>query len=261
MYPELFHLGPFTAYSYGLFIVFGLIFSYLYLKKEWRKIGLNSDDVTEVFLWSIFGVVLGGKIFFFFENPQYYSNHAGDFFRGFGNGFVFYGSFLVTIPILIWIFRKKKLNIWEQLDNMAICGAIVHAFGKIGCFMAGCCYGKTCDKSWYSIKFTDPHSIAQPLGQYLYATQIWDFLIVAVILAIMVLIKARKQFHSQLFLIYSILYGVGRYFTEIYRGDDARGFLFNGSLSHSQLIAIIIVLFSLSLYIYKVRRLRMKLAL
>ncbi len=253
MHPELFHIGHLTIYSYGFMIVAGIAIAYFYLKQEWGKIGLTSELVSSFFLYSIAGVFIGGKIFYFLERPAVFAENPGLFFKNIGNGFVFYGSFLVTIPVLIAFFKKHQLNVWEQFDRVAIGGAVVHGFGKIGCYLAGCCYGLPCGDAWYATTFSDAKTAALPLNQPVYATQLWDATIIGLILLVMLFLKKRKSFNGQLFLVYAIFYAIGRFFTERFRGDEERGFLFDGLLSHSQFLAIIIMLCAGTLYYYRNR--------
>jgi phosphatidylglycerol:prolipoprotein diacylglycerol transferase len=255
LFPELFHIGSFTIYSYGFFILLGVIVAYIFFWKNSRKYGLSSDKVSEMFLWCVVGVFGGGKLFFFFEDPVHYWSDPGDFFDNFGSGFVFYGSFIATVPILIWWFKKNKLPVWEMFDLIGIGGAFVHAFGKIGCFMAGCCHGKVCPKG-SGVVFNNPKTSAEPIGVELYPVQLWDAGIIFLAIVCMLWLKKRKQFAGQLFLVYGLWYAVGRYITEYYRGDVERGFLFNGALSHSQFLAIIVFLVCLVVYIWRYRYVR-----
>lgn len=258
MHPEIFHIGSFTVYAYGTFIFAGALMAYIFIRKEWSKVGIGVEVVNEFFLYSIAAVFIGGKLFLFFERPDFYIHNMDSFFSSFGKGFVFYGSLLVCIPVLLCFFKSKKLDPAAQMDLIAICGALLHGIGKIGCFMAGCCYGKVAENAWYTFKFTDPRSAAQPLNEYLYATQLWDSVMIFGILFFMLYVRRRKQFHGQLFLLYAILYATGRYFTEIYRGDEVRGFVFNNALSHSQFISILIVIASSIIYIYRFNRYKIK---
>ncbi|MBL7811729.1 MAG: prolipoprotein diacylglyceryl transferase [Bacteroidetes bacterium] len=238
MHPELFHLGGITIYSYGFCILLGVVAAWFFLNHYGRPYGLNSDRVSELMLWCIVGVFGGGKLFFFFENPGRYIAHPSEFFSDIGSGFVFYGSFLCTVPILIWWFRRRKLPVWDMFDLAGIAGALVHGFGKIGCFMAGCCHGKVCSSGGWAVTFTDPATRAEPRGLPLYPTQLWDAAIIFFTIAVMWYLLNRKQFAGQLFLLYGLVYAVGRFFTEKYRGDEERGFVLNGLLSHSQAIAL-----------------------
>jgi len=250
LYPELFHIGSLTIYSYGFFILIGVIVAYFFVKKNAGVYQLNSEKVSELFLWCIAGVFGGGKLFFFFEKPGYYASHFSEFLTDLGSGFVFYGSFLTTIPILIWWFRKNKLPVWDMFDLVGIGGAFVHAFGKIGCFMAGCCHGKVCHNSW-GVIFSDPKSHAEPLNTALYPVQLWDSAIIFLAIICMLYLKKRKHFSGQLFLIYGLWYALGRFITENYRGDEERGYLFNGALSHSQFIAILVFVSCAIIYFWR----------
>jgi len=247
MYPELFHIGSLTIYSYGFFIILGVILSFLYLYKHKQEFGLSVDKISEFFLYCFGSVFVGGKLFYFLERPVYYIKNINEFFKDFGQGFVFYGSFLLTIPVLIWWFRRNKIPVLYAFDFTAVCGALVHGFGKIGCFMAGCCHGIQCDSKW-GVVFTDPHSVAFPLNVTVYPVQLWDASVILLIAVFLILFRSKKQFEGQLFLIYAMVYSVSRFFTEYYRGDDSRGFVLKNQLSYGQFVAIIVILVSVFFY-------------
>jgi len=255
MYPELFKIGSLTVHSYGLMILIGVICAWFYMKSQTRILGLDADLVSELLLWCFAGVFVGGKIFFYLEDPAKYLDNPSKMLDGLGSGFVFYGSFLTTIPILIWWFRKHKLPVWHMFDLVGIAGAFVHGFGKIGCFFAGCCHGRVCHNAW-GISFTHPKTHAEPMNTPLYPTQLWDAAMIFTIIALMIWLKKRRTFEGQLFLVYGLLYAVGRFFTEKYRGDEERGFVFNGLLSHSQAIALGVFLVFGAVYAYRFRQTR-----
>lgn len=253
MHPEFFRIGSVTVYSYGFMILVGVIFAWLFMMRRMKGLGHNSETVSELFLWCFAGVFVGGKIFFYLESPATYIKEPGRMLQSFGNGFVFYGSFLVTVPILVWWFRKKQLPVWPMFDLVGIAGALVHGFGKIGCLMAGCCHGRVCESGW-GITFSDPKSSAEPLDTPLYPTQIWDAAIIFLAVAWMFWLEKRRKFYGQMFLTYGLVYAVGRFLTESYRGDEERGFVLNGLLSHSQAIALLVFSVCLAIYIYRYRR-------
>lgn len=229
-----------TLYSYGFFILLGIVAAYLHMYYRRKEFRLDTDRISGIFIWAFIGVFVGGKLFFYFEDPGRYLENPGAMFHDIGKGFVFYGSFLVAIPVLVWRFRKMGLPVLPMMDVIAISGALVHGFGKLGCLMSGCCHGKVCASGW-GITFTHPASSAEPLNTALYPTQIYDALMIFAIVAVMWWYYDRKGFHGQLILIYAIVYGVGRTITEIYRGDEARGYIIDGVLTHSQFIALFIL--------------------
>lgn len=228
-------------------IMIGVLVAFFVLYKNRGELGLDLDGISELFLYCFLGVFVGGKIFFFLEKPNYYASHMGEFFENLGRGFVFYGSFLFTVALLVWWFRKRNIPVAKGFDWVGIGGAFVHAFGKIGCFLSGCCHGVACDSS-YGVVYTHAQSSAEPLGVPLYPVQLWDSAIIFACLALMFWARKRQRFDGQLFLIYGLIYAVGRFFTEMYRGDEARGYIIDKWLTHSQGIAFVVFIALAILY-------------
>ena len=129
----------------------------------------------------------------------------------------------------------------EMLYIMAITTGIVHIFGRMGCFMAGCCHGIPWEGP-LAVIFTDPVCLARPLNVPLHPTQLYSFSMILLITSISFLLKQKKQFHGQVFISYLILYSIGRAIIEVYRGDENRGYIIENYVSHSQLFALIFIL-------------------
>jgi phosphatidylglycerol:prolipoprotein diacylglycerol transferase len=227
-------------YAYGFFIALGALVAFYVTYKKSKKFGIDLDQLSGLFLWVILAAFVGGKLFYYFEDWSTYSSNPAKMLKFTKGGFVFYGSLIFAVPtIIIWL-KKNKINVRAFLDNLAFAGPIVHSFGRIGCFMAGCCHGKVCHTK-LGVIFDHPLSLAKPAGVPLYPTQLFDIGVNLIILLTVFLLEKKKKFDGQLFLIYLMMYGVGRTIVEIYRGDDARGFIFGGLLSHSQFIAILVI--------------------
>ena len=234
-------------------IALGILSSWIYGVKASKKFGVSRDTITDMFVWIMVSAFIGGKVLFYFENPSYYFSSWENMTKNIGNGFVFYGSMLFVIPTLWWFFRRKKIPAFKMLDVIAIGGAITHAFGRMGCFMAGCCHGVETD-SFLGVVFSDPLCRAHPKGVPLHPTQLYSVFMLLIILVVLFIVKRRKKFDGQLFPIYLMMYAVGRAIIEMYRGDEARGYLFNGALSHSQFISIFIFAGAIWLYRYLQRK-------
>ena len=246
MHPVLFEIGDLKIYSYGLFIALGAIGGVAYMAIRGKKeLGLTFDQANSLFLYIFIAAFVGGKVFLFFEDPSYYAHEPGKLLTG--QGFVFYGSFLFAVPTMLWFFRKKKLPTFQMLDIMAVTTCIVHIFGRLGCFMAGCCYGKVTD-GFLQVTFTDAACKAKPLGEPLHPTQLYEASFILLVLVFLLLLRDRKKFHGQLFLSYLALYAVGRFSLEYFRGDIGRGFVVNDILSHSQFIALIVLVVVVMIY-------------
>ena len=246
MHPVLFEIGSITIYTYGFFIALGALLGFSYMAWQGNKLfGLTFDQSNSLFILLVLAGVIGGKLFLIFEDPSFYLTNPKKLASG--SGFVFYGSFLLAIPTLLWFFKKNKVPTLPMLDVMAVVTCIVHGFGRIGCFMAGCCYGKP-TTSMLGVIFIDPTCQAEPLNTPLHPTQLYEAGFIFIILTMLLIFKNRKQFDGQFFLVYLIAYAMGRGVLEFFRGDLERGFVINGILSNSQLISLIIV--SIALYFY-----------
>ncbi|MBS1486798.1 MAG: prolipoprotein diacylglyceryl transferase [Bacteroidetes bacterium] len=247
MHPVLFKIGSLTIYTYGFFIALGAVLGGLFLWRQGKKqYRLTFDQANSLFLLLIIGGVVGGKVFLIFESPRYYFSHPAELFSQ--NGFVFYGSLLTDIPLMLWFFRKNKLPILGMLDIMAAVTCIVHGLGRIGCFNAGCCYGKP-TTSWAGVIFTDTVCQAQPLNTPLHPTQLYEAILIFSILLIVLFIHRNKTFNGQAFLSYLILYAAGRAVIEQFRGDTQRGFVIENVLSISQFISILLIGIAIFFYV------------
>jgi phosphatidylglycerol:prolipoprotein diacylglycerol transferase len=204
----------------------------------------------------IIASVVGGKFFVIFEKPGLYLSEPSLLMKEFRNGFVFYGSLLFAIPTMLVFFKLNKLPALGMLDILAVTTCIVHGFGRIGCFMAGCCYGTT-HEGLFSVTFTNPACVAEPLNTPLHPTQLYSSLTIFMILAVILIVKRSKQFDGQLFMLYLMLYAAARSVLELFRGDLARGYLIDNVLSNSQFISIIVFLAGLFAYIWLRRRARL----
>ena len=238
-----------VIYSYGAMIFLGAILASIYLITQLKKrFDLKVDDSLNLVIGIILSAIVGGKAFLFFEDPSYFSSNPSALFSN--SGFVFYGSLVFALTVVYLFIRKYKLSLWPLLDIIAITTLIVHMFGRIGCFLAGCCHGIPYD-GIFSVVFSDPECVAMPLNTPLHPTQLYSALTLLIILLFLLFVKKIQKFDGQIFLLYLMLYAFGRSIIEEFRGDEARGFVFDGFLSHSQLIAL--VLFLVALYFYIVR--------
>ena len=246
MHPELFNFSlPFythnvTVYTYAFCIVIGTLLASLYTK--WRaKKELEIIQLPNTFFYIIFiAGFIGGKLFFYFERPLHFWNNPKLILDNFSGGFVFYGSFITTIPIVIWYLKKRKISVLPMLDILAITTIIVHSIGRIGCFNAGCCYGSPTN-SLFGVVFPTSNNVA------VHPTQLYEATTLILLAIVLLYIKKHQQFKGQLFLLYIGMYAISRAILELFRGDK-RGFIIEEILSHSQFIALLILLTSLFFY-------------
>ncbi len=235
-----------TIYAYGALILIGVICAFLFLRKHaFKEFGLSEDDSQALLMGLIIMSVLGGKFFLIFENPSFYLSNPGALFSN--SGFVFYGSLIFSMSFIYWFIKKHTLPAWQFMDLIAFTTVIVHFFGRLGCFFAGCCHGTESQGPLFVI-FTDPASQATPLNTPLHPTQLYSASMLMGIFLVLNWVKKRQSFAGQLFLLYLILYATGRSIIEEFRGDEARGFLLEDWYSNSQFISTLIITFALLMY-------------
>lgn len=246
MHPVLFSVGPFTLHTYGFFISFGALLCFWYLYRQSRmRYNLTSEQINNIFLIIIAASVVGGKLFMIFESPKYYLDNPLQLFSR--SGFVFFGALLACIPAMLWYFKKIKAPMLGMLDIMAGVACIVHGVGRFGCFFAGCCHGLPTDVAW-AVTFTNPQCSARPLNTPLHPTQFYEIAWITLVFIVILLVQQKKKFDGQLFLLYLILYSIGRSIIEIYRGDGERGFVF-GPISNSQFFSALVIAAAIYFYL------------
>lgn len=234
--------------SYGTLIVLGIISGYFYMKSAAKKeLNLHHDTIMNIIIVMVIASVIGGKVFFYLENPGRYIEDPSRMFKNFGSGFVFYGSLIFAVSSLVYYFRTLKINVLKMFDIVTIFLCILHAFGRLGCFMAGCCHGVPHD-GIFSVVFTDPMCLAKPLNTPLHPTQLYSIFMIITILSILLWVKRNKKFDGQLSMLYLMLYSVGRSIIEVFRGDEARGYIIDGYITHSQMISFFVISFALFVY-------------
>lgn len=232
MYNELLSIGPFTIHGYGLMIAVGIIVALLVGDYRAKKFGLNGDLIYGLTITTVILGFLAARILFIITEWQDFLKDPMSYVTG--SGFVVFGG-IMGGALTIWAYCKiKKMDFLAYLDLMIPSVALAQGFGRIGCFLAGCCYGKETD-SFLGITFTNSHYA--PNNVKLLPSQLimsaGDFLIAAILL-----LYARKNpSKGKTSALYLMLYSVGRFFVEFTRNDD-RGFV--GALSTSQFIGIFI---------------------
>jgi len=237
---SLFGVEQVTVYTYATLIALGTLIAALYTKRS-AKTELGITKLSNSFFYGIFVAgFVGGKLFYYLQDPLPYMQNPSLMSDNFSGGFVFYGSFVVIIPYVIWYLKKNDIPVLPMLDIFAITTTIVHAIGRLGCFAAGCCYGAPTD-SIIGVVFPTTHGIS------VHPTQLYEATLLLVIMISLLIIKKYKQFNGQVFFLYLMLYAFGRGILELFRGDD-RGFVIENILSHSQFIALCLI--SVSAYFY-----------
>ena len=248
MYPELLSLGSFTIHSYGFLIVVGFLLCLYSMRSKAKPLGLDTEKVTDLAFWGLVWGLIGGRVLYVITLWDEFAKEPLQAFKFWEGGLVFYGGLITGITSFIFLTRRYQLPFIKILDLTAPSLAIAHAFGRLGCFAAGCCYGKPVDDSHpFAVVFRHAQSIAH-VGVSLHPAQLYDAANAFILFLFLNWFYARRKFDGQVVAIYGMLYAIGRYIVEEYRGDKIRGFVF-GQVSTSQFISFLIFSAALILYI------------
>ena len=159
MFPRLLELGPITLYSYGLLLALGYLAGLRLALIRARARGLNGDRVMDLGIWIIVSALVGAKLLLLYQDWRLFSSDPKQLLSLAQSGGVFYGGLILAVIVALWYIRRHKLPMWTTTDVFAPGIALGHVIGRIGCFLAGCCYGKETTVPW-SVVFTDPFALA-----------------------------------------------------------------------------------------------------
>ncbi|MFW6010966.1 MAG: prolipoprotein diacylglyceryl transferase [Desulfosalsimonas sp.] len=250
MFPVIFEYGRFVLYTYGFFIALGLIAAILLVRREGKRLGLDPNRLTDLCFYLVIASILGSRLFFVALNYEYFIQAPFEIFKIWSGGLVFYGGFIVGFATAISLVRVYRLPLGKVADIAGLAIPLGHFFGRLGCFSAGCCYGKPSELPW-AVTFSHPEALVDPEHLYvpLHPTQLYSAAANLFIFLVLMGLRKKKRFHGQIFLFYIFFYGLLRSVIEIFRGDD-RGGLVMGVLSVSQVLGISIAVFSLAVLVF-----------
>jgi len=248
MHPILLNIGPITIYSYGFFVASAVLLALWIAYREAKQRGLEYNLVPDLGFYLILGAILGARLFYIILNIQEFTSNPISIIQFWKGGLVFFGGAIVSIAVGWGYLRWKQQPFWAWTDAFAPGIAAGQALGRVGCLMAGCCYGKPSQVPW-AITFKNPDSLA-PLHIPLHPTQIYHSLAGLITFIALLILKPHLKKNGQLFSFFLIFYGGLRLTIEFFRGDFRDYF---GLLSITQWGAIGMALFGLTILFYKRR--------
>lgn len=229
-------------YSYGFMIGIGIICAVLLFLKRGTKRGYNEDKLFNATILTVILGILGGKLLYVITEWKLVIQDPSIIFRDFGNGFVIYGAILGGALGIILYSLKYKWSILELGDLIIPGVALAQGFGRIGCLLAGCCYGA---ETSCSIGIVFPEGSLAPAGVPLYPTQIFSSIFDFALAVFLLWYGNKNKEKGKTLSMYMIIYSIGRFFVEFLR-NDPRGNV--GLLSTSQFISIFILIAGILLY-------------
>jgi phosphatidylglycerol:prolipoprotein diacylglycerol transferase len=251
-------IGPLTLHTYGALLAVAFLAGLWIAHREAKRTGLDAARITDMAVYVLIGGLVGARLLLLLVDWRHYVENPRDIWTLLQSGGVFYGGLLGALPVAWWYARRHKLDGWRTADVLAPGVVLGQSIGRLGCFAAGCCWGRACDLPW-AVTFKDPYvarQVGTPIDLPLHPTQLYESLATAVIFLLVLWIARHKKFHGQVALAYVTLYAAARFGIEFFRGDAARGVVFGGALSTSQFIALLMVAGAALFYPYLARKQR-----
>jgi len=246
VHPQLFHIGRFFLPTYGLLVATGVLIGLWISVRNSARQGIDPEKAWNFGILIVLCGIVGAKILYIINDWSTYVAHPSEIFSfsTLQAGGVFSGGLIAALAAAVWYIRRHHLPALATCDAFAPGLALGHAIGRVGCFAAGCCWGKPTN-AWWGVTFTNPVAnalVGTPLGHALEPTQLFESAVELANFFLLMWMLKRKRFDGQVFAAYLVLYGVARFFLEFLRDDPGRGVVFGGAMSGTQLISIGLVI-------------------
>lgn len=258
MYPVLFNIGI-PLHMYGLMIAIGFLIVVQLIQRDARPLGISADDISSMSFGVLFWGAVGTRVLHIIMFPQEYSwSDPVGWIAVWKGGLVFQGAIPAAVLYAWLAMRKRGIPFWIMPDIVMPYVPIAQAFGRLGCFCNGCCYGVPSKMPW-ALSFppgsppasTHPALMGNGWSVPIHPTQLYSVVLLLGMSALMIYLKSRwRPFLGYTFSVYFVLYGIKRFIVECFRGDGNPTNLGFGVLSNQQVFCIGFILFGLALFAY-----------
>jgi phosphatidylglycerol---prolipoprotein diacylglyceryl transferase len=245
MHPILFQAGSLTIYTYGVLAALGFLLGLWYAYHRASRVGLDPNRVWNLGIYGILIALGASKVWLILSDWDYFSANPRQIFSiaTFQSAGVFYGGIVGGLLWVVLYTHFQKMSFLAVLDLAAAPVALGHAIGRLGCFAAGCCYGRPTYLPW-GITFTNPVAgkiSGTPLDVSLHPTQLYESAAEFLNFAILIWLGAKRRLTGQIVGAYFILYGIERGAIEFFRGDPGRTLMFHDRVSLMQIVSVALV--------------------
>lgn len=221
---------------YGIAFYFGILIAATIGAIICKKRKIERFDLVGSAIYTFIGAIIGSKLLFLAVSLKTIIENHIPLEAVIKGGFVFYGGLIGGFVGLLIYVKQFKMQLSDFLDVYSVCLPLGHAFGRVGCFFGGCCYGIE-HKSPISVIYTETAGNT-PLNVPLLPIQLIEAVVLLFFFCIMLALFLKSK-SKLLPTIYLIMYSVARFIIEFFRGDSERGALLG--ISTSQIVSIIIV--------------------
>lgn len=221
MFPKLISIGSFYIPTYGVLVALGFLAGLGITLRLARRIALPSEKIANLAVYCAMAGIVGAKLFMFLFDLGDYIRNPGQIFTldTLQAAGVFHGGFLVALLVAVLYMRKQRLPAFSTMDAFAPGIAIGQAIGRLGCFAAGCCWGKECYLPW-GVRFRSDFAAPVPLDKPLHPVQLYESAANLVIFAILYRQFNREHRAGHVIGLYLVLYSTARFIIEFFREHE-----------------------------------------
>ena len=243
MFPVLLKYGPIQIFTYGFFLALAFLSAIYLAGQEAKRQGLPQGRFYDLCFYAVLGALVGSRLLYIFLELPTFMAHPLKIFALWEGGLVFHGGLAGAVVVAFYYMRRHAIPWRQAFDALALGMPVGQALGRVGCFMAGCCYGAPADLPW-AVIFTNPESLC-PIREPLHPSQLYEALLLLGVFGILYVLRTRKRFQGQMMLTYFMLAGLVRFLTEFVRNPhDYRGPLIWAEMPLTQVTALGIALLS-----------------
>jgi phosphatidylglycerol:prolipoprotein diacylglycerol transferase len=249
MFPKLIQIGSFYIPTYGVLVALGFLAGLAVTTRLARRLRLPADQIANLAIYCAIAGIAGAKLFMFLFDLGDYIRDPGQIFsmETLQAAGVFHGGFIVALLFAIWYMRRHQLPVLKTMDVFAPGVAIGQTIGRIGCFAAGCCWGKECDLPW-GVRFRSDFAAPVPLGKTLHPVQLYESAADLIIFVILYRLAIRKHPAGRIIGLYLVFYSTARFIIEFFRVHEQA---LLGPFSLTQWIALALLGTGVALLAYR----------
>lgn len=258
MFPVLLNWGAFTLHTYGLLVASGFLLGIYVARHFARVFGLDPERIFNLAVYLALAAIVGAKLFLVLQDWRAYWHDPGSLFSWYflQSAGIFYGGLIGALIVLTLYVRRQRLR-WLAVGDAVVPGlAIGHGLGRLGCFSAGCCYGKAAHGFW-AVTFHSAYANATtgvPINVPLYPTQLMEAAAEGCIFLGLWWLSRRRAFEGQLTAVYLLSYGVVRFLVDFLRAYEPQAMLFHGTMTDAQLTSLGMIALAIGIWIVRARK-------
>lgn len=252
--PIAFEIGPLEVHWYGIMVALAVLVGVwvpLRLTRKWGGINITQNQLLGVAIWGVIGGILGARLIHVFDEWSFFVDHPDEIIGGKGMGI--FGAILGGTLFGVAYAKAKGFPIGRVCDLGAFGLILAQVVGRIGCILAGCCYGTPTDLPW-GMAWTNPNSDGFAdttlAGVHVHPTQIYELLWDLMVFALIWNMRHRVKRPGAIYLIYISAYSIGRFIISFWR-ENEEAFL---GLQQAQVVSLAVLIIAVGLLVYLYRK-------